>query len=267
MPEWFEGLDQELLDHATKKGWNKPLDPEVATGILKSHFNAEKMTGVPADQLIRVPKGPDDPNYQSVYERIAGLGTPKDPSGYDFSPVRFKDGSPLEADDVDFVRGLAAELKLPVHAARVIAAKLADRTEAVTAAGAAITETGKQMNDAAIRAAWGQDYDQKAFSATRAAEAVGFTPEVLAAMAKLPPTEYVVNMNALVKLGTQMNEAAMLRGGRAPTDTTAGMTPEQARARIDELRTDQRWLQQFAAGDSAAQALFRQLTERMVVRQ
>lgn len=263
MPEWFEELDAELAAHAATKGWNKPASELDLGAMVKAHFNAEKMIGVPADQLIRVPKDANDPNYASIYDRIVGMGAPKDAAAYDLSEVRFKDGSPIDEADANFVRGIAAELKLPVHAARVIAAKFADRASATLAEQAAGTETRKAANHAAIRSLWGTEHDQKAFSAQRAAEAVGFPADVISHMVELPAEKYIASMEALVKLGQQMNEAAMLRGGRGAADPTASMTADQARDRIEELKTDQRWLAQFGAGDVEAHRLFDKLTRIM----
>lgn len=267
MPEWYEEFPTEDADWIKARGWDKPLTPELAGSMAKAFRDTQQKLGVPADQIIRMPKDANDPNYQAAYERIAALGVPKDPAEYTFDQVRAKSGAELSPDEIERARSIAAELKLPAHAARVLAAREADRREAEKAATDLAAATNKQMNDAAIRANWGQEYDQKQFSAVRAAESVGFTAEVIETMGRLPPEKYVANMNALVSLGMQMNEAAMLRGGRAPVDPAAGLNPVQAKARLDELGADTRWLARFASGDAQAQNEWRRLTEQMVVRQ
>src|ERR1700723_3163406 len=104
MAEWFETLDAEHLEHATAKGWNKPLTPEIATGIVQAHRAAEKLIGTDPSLLLKLPKDATDPNYQSAYDRIVGMSVPKTPDEYKFDGIRFKNGSEFDADDQQFIR-------------------------------------------------------------------------------------------------------------------------------------------------------------------
>jgi len=253
-----------MQTHITGRGWDK-LDPAAAAvEAAKSHAAAQKLIGVPPESVVKLPKDATDPSYQGILDRVLGMSTPKTPEEYTFDGIKFKDGRDLDEDNVKFMREVAAKYKLPISAARGIAADLAAKVEDTGQNDAAAIETTKAANQVALRTAWGGTYDQNAFSATRAAEGVGFTPEVLAAMATLPAEKYVANMNALLKLSSQLNEATILRGGAPVRDPTAGFSADQARARLDQLKEDRVWGQKFLAGDADATAEFQKLTRIMV---
>ncbi len=130
MAEWFETLDAETLAHATAKGWNVPDAAAAAAAAVKAHHGAEKLIGHPADQVLKLPKDAADPSYQSVYDRVVGMSTPKDPAEYKFDGVKFKDGTDLAEEDRTFVRKMATKYKLPTTVAAGIAADLAARADA-----------------------------------------------------------------------------------------------------------------------------------------
>lgn len=247
---WFSTLDADHQAHVTAKGWNALEPAAAAAEAAKAHFEAQKLMGVPADQLIRVPKDAADPNYQAIYDRIVGMNTPKTPEEYKFDGIKFKDGSDLAPEDVKWVRDLAVKYKLPVNAAAGIAADLAARTDNDTATSTAASETTKAANNVALRQAWGADYDQKVFSATRAGEAIGFTSDVLAYMASLGSEAYVKNMNALVSLGNQMQEAVLLRGsGGQSRDVTTNLSADEAENRLVANMKDPEWRKKALSGE------------------
>ena len=249
---WIDSLDADHQTHASTKGWDKMEPDAAAAAIVKAHRALEQHLGVPADQLLRLPKDATDPSYQGIYERVVGMSVPATADGYTFDGIKFKDGSTLEPEDVAFVRELGTKYKLPAQAVRGIAADLAARYDALSETDGTAAETAKAANQAALRMAWNTDYDQKAFSATKAAEAVGFTPEVLAHMASLSPEAYVKNMNALVLLGAQMQEATILRGGNQPADPTAGLSAEQAAVQKQARLGDPEFAKKLMAKDPTA---------------
>lgn len=260
---WFDSLDADHQAHITSRGWEK-LEPDAAAAeAVKAHLSATKMIGVPENQIVRLPKDAQDPTYQSVFDRIVGMATPKTADEYGFDGIKFKDGTDLHDDDVKFVRELSAELKLTTAQSRAVAAKLADRATDFEDAG--VTSRAGQLasNIEALRQSWNSEYDAKAFAASEAGKAVGFTPAVLEFMGSLPTPEYIKNMNALVFLGAQMTEAAVHRGGREPTDPSAGMAPDQARAELERLKGDPEWGRKFLAGEAAVLAQFDRLNARI----
>lgn len=244
MAEWFDGLDAETLAHAESKGWKDADAGKVAVAAIRAHAGAEKLIGHPADQVLKLPKDATDPAFQAVLDRVNGMVTPTKPEDYVF-------GDGTKEEDAAFVRQIAVEQKLTLPAARAFAAGLAAREANVSATANANIETTKAANRAFIMQSWGADFDRKSYSATNAATAAGLPATILTHLATLPQAEYLAGMNSLVALGEKMGEAAMLRGGAAPThDPSVGMTPPEAQAWLDNRPTDKTWATKFFAGDT-----------------
>lgn len=248
-PKWYDTLDADVKAHITNRGLDKMDAATAAAASAKAHFDAQKIIGHPPDQVVKLPKDATDPTFSGIYDRIVGMATPKTAEEY-----------VIDGPEAAFVKELALKHKLPLDAARGLAQGLVARTAATAAEHANTAEVTKSANQVALRTAWGGEYDQKAFSATRVVEAIGFTPEVLSAMAALPATEYVKNMNALASLSSQLNEAAILRGGNPVRNPDAGLDSGGAQAQLDALKQDRAWSQKYLAGDVEANNRFVQLT-------
>jgi hypothetical protein len=90
-------------------GWDK--DPVIAAiEASKSHRELQKFHGVPASQLVKLPKdAADEAGWKAVYSR---LGMPAEAKDYDLSGVKRADGT-----DVD--QALADTLRAALHRGRV----------------------------------------------------------------------------------------------------------------------------------------------------
>lgn len=261
---WFSTLDADMQSHVTGRGWDKMDAAAAALEAAKSHYAAQKLIGVPPESVIKLPKDATDPSWQSAYDRVAGMALPKTPEEYTFEGVQTKDGKALGDADTKFLRDVATKYKLPITAARGLAADIVARHEMTAEAAGSATALTRESNQVALRTAWGGAFDQNDFSATRAAEAVGLTSEVMDAMKALPADKYIANMNALLKLSQQLNEATILRGGSPVRDPTAGLSQEAARERLNALRSDKVWGAKYLAGDADANAEFQKLTRLAV---
>mgnify|MGYP001592748612 CR=1 FL=1 len=254
--EWYATLDADTQAHAVAKGWTKAAD--MAAGFVeaaKGHQALEKLVGVPADQVLRLPKDATDPTFQAAYDRIAGMIPARAPEDYKF------DGINLPEPDQKRVRDLAVKHKLPPAVALDFAADLSARTADAAANATAAAETTKAANAAHLRMAYGADHDLKLFSAGRAIDAAGLPSSIMAHIATLPAEEYRKGMDALVALGQRMNERPMHQGTGMPlVDPTAGMTPEQAQARLQQFSDDPTLRAKFTAHDSATRDEWMKLT-------
>src|SRR5712664_2581436 len=89
---WYQGVagvDQEMVGHWQNAGWANKTPQELVVELTKSWKAAEKHVGVPADQIVRLPKDPkDELGWKQVWQR---LGAPKEAKEYDFTPVKFAD--------------------------------------------------------------------------------------------------------------------------------------------------------------------------------
>jgi len=264
MPEWFEeGLDADHLTEITAKGWNKPLTPDVARSMAQAHRAATQLLGVPTDQLMRVPKDASDPLYPTAFDRIVGLSVPKTADEYKFDGIAFKDGTPLEPEDISFVRDFAAKNKLPVSAARALAQELVARTDGADEASRNAAAAASTANTTALTAAWGND---QATNKTLADQAIGALKAlgVNVSLDGLDANGYVSAMNGLVKLAGPLREAPMLGGGgNVNTSQVTGMTRQDAVAKYEELRLNQEWINKALTPGTSEASYFSDLQRVM----
>jgi hypothetical protein len=259
---WYSTLDPELQAHITAKGFDKDDLATALPKVVKSWSAAEKHIGVPADQLLRLPKDASDPAYQAAYDRIVGMSAPKEAAEYKFDGIKFSDGTDVAESEQEFVRNIAAKHKLPVAVARDIAQSLVARADEFASEDARTFALTRDANAAVLRQMWGGEFEAKSLGAMRALEAVGFSKAILEHMATLPTEEYVANMNAAYALGGKMGEAQFHAGGGGNrVDPTAGMTPDAARTHLDALQGDQVWRDKFFKGDAATVAEWTKLTQ------
>src|SRR5258708_16830276 len=156
-----------MLGHWTNRGWNTKSAAEVAVEATKAWKGAEHLVGVPADQVIRIPKDQkDEMGWKGVWQR---LGAPAKPEDYDFSAIKFSDGTALDDTFVARVLAKAFALNLPKQAALEMAQ---DFTKYLDESGSAqSTEKKAKMLEqkAAMETKWGPNAAASNFVARRAA--------------------------------------------------------------------------------------------------
>ena len=105
-PPWYgTNADPVLVGHLQNRGWDKLEPTSAALAAAKAHSEAEKLIGGRAEDRVVWPKDAAD---AEGWNRVNGrLGVPSDTKEYDFSSVKFADGSPV---DDEFANVLRAEL-------------------------------------------------------------------------------------------------------------------------------------------------------------
>lgn len=250
---WYSTFEPELQAHITSQKWHEQPAEKALREMAMGHYTQSRMLRAPAERLAVMPENAADPAYQAMYDKIVGMSAPKDPSEYKFDGLVFKDGSPIAEDDQKFVRDVATKYKLPVAVARNLAADFMAHADNADASDKSARDLRQSENGTALRLHWGPEYDQKAYHAERAAQAIGMPPAAFALLQGLPAEEYKASMDALVKLGAQTQEITMLRGGRGDlADQDAGLTPQEAQQRLNDMRDNPRGelALKYTAGDA-----------------
>src|SRR5712691_5287053 len=75
---WFDGLAEPVRAHITNRGHDKEDAPTAAAKLAEAHFAAQRLIGVPPEQVVRLPKDGADPAYADAYKRVASLGAYKE---------------------------------------------------------------------------------------------------------------------------------------------------------------------------------------------
>jgi hypothetical protein len=237
--QWYGGFENaELRGYAETKGWQTP---EAA---IESYRNLEKLTGVPADQIIRMPKPDDKEGWNALYSR---LGKPATPNEYGL-PV--PDGAPKDLAD-----GLAPifhENNVPKDAAANITKALYEalaNSEATSAEQAAATA---KQQDAELRSKeWGAAYEKNVQIARRAQVALGLDASTVDALEGA--LGYAGVLKFLHNIGAKIGEDTFVsQGGQG--DFGGVMTPAAARARIDALKGDPTFVKNYTNGGAAERA-------------
>lgn len=248
---WYDGLDDAHRGHVVARGWhNKPVE-EVAREAVMAHRQAQgefsRVHGVPADQLLRLPKDAADPGWSEVHKR---MGVPEKPEEYQLTGLKFADGTAPDDTFMGHMRALAHDLKLPPSAAQSLAERVMALSDSDRSNATQSDATQRAANDAELRRNWGPQHDYYAFQTARAAQLLGVPDELMRAMHARPTAEYMSFMDRLRAFAGKMGEAELLRGERG--DQSRTLSREEAIARREELSRDQDFVRRYIGGDANA---------------
>lgn len=235
---WYEGAPSDLVAHLQTHGWDKKSEKEVALAAAQSHFAAQKIIGVPAEEMVRIPKTPGDAAWEKVYEK---LGVPKE---YKFENLKFKDGSVVDAETLAWVSGQAKALHLTQNAALELAQSVIKQMDDAEATELAETTAAKQRGVEELKKSWGPNWDANLFVAGRAATALGVTAEQL--QAAQDTIGYPKVMEMFRNIAARLGEDKMVQ--QTGPNGTVTMTREMAANRKAELQRDAAWGERYTAG-------------------
>lgn len=242
--------DADAVGTLQTKGWDKLSPTEAVAQSMKAYRNAEKMLGVPADQLLRLPTRPDDEaGWKNIYQR---LGAPDKPEGYTFEGVSIGNDESTAAFKA-VARQAAAEMGIPKDMAERMAqtfSKFVNDTHQAQTAEATAALQGEQQR---LAQDWGSPdsarFRGNMFIADQAAEKLGVTPEALTKLKDGLGASEVAKM--FHKIGLAIGEDRYVSGGNPANQGL--MSREQAVARRNELMADKQWVDRYLTGGAAEQ--------------
>jgi hypothetical protein len=236
---WYDAIeDAELKGYVQNKGWKDPV--ELATG----YKNLEKLLG---SEKVPLPKGAEDKEgWARVYD---ALGRPKSAEEYKL---------PLpEGDNGEFAKQASAkfhELGISQQQAQSLAEwwNQTQQGQLEQMNQQQNQNVEKQLTD--LKGEWGQAWDENVNLGQRAAREFGLNQEKLQALESAMGTGELLKFMA--KIGRGLTEHTF-EGGRSTS--TFGMTPEAAKQRINDLRSDRAWAGKYMSGDAEAKAEMQRL--------
>lgn len=244
---WYagvEGVDAELTGHLQNRGWDKLEPPKAAAAAAKAHREAEKLIGLPANRVIRLPE--DMNNADGMKDVWTRLGKPTDAKEYDFTPVK-RGNQPLDEKTTDFLRNLAFQSNLSKDGALRLAQEFAKFNDTADALSAADRTAALDAEKVELKKNWGANEGANTVIAQNAAKALGVTPEHLAALEKT--IGYAKVMEMFRTIGTKIGEDKFVV---APNGSPGVMTRDQAVAKKGELMKDEAWVARYNKGDREA---------------
>ncbi|MDP3939769.1 MAG: hypothetical protein Q8R92_16755 [Deltaproteobacteria bacterium] len=242
--DWNTGItDEGVRTWVTAKGFKDPA------ALAQTALNQEKLLGVPADQIVRLPKDDKPESWAPVYEK---MGRPKEAKDY---------GLPVPEGDKSGFHEVAAnwfhEFGVSGKAARGVAEKwnayVVDETrKAADVRAAAEVEAGK-----ALKTDWGPKFDDNVKVVDAAAKTFGMTEDQLRALKEVMGPSGA--MKFMHSIGSKLGVEGDFVTGDGKPGATSFSTPEAAKARIAALREDKSFVKRFATGDSEARAEMKKL--------
>jgi len=163
---WYEGADADTVGFIQNKKWDNPLK------AVGDYRNLEKYHGVPADQILKLPKSDDTAAWDAVYNR---LGRPETPDKYGKDGLKLPEG--LAVDDAKLNSFDALLHKNGLTKAQrdnVLNSYFEDMANTVGESDKTI-EMERTSQEQALKKEWGSKFDERVELARRAFKA--FLPE------------------------------------------------------------------------------------------
>lgn len=233
--QWTESLSPEMKDYVTTKGFK---DPSM---LLDSYVNLEKLRGVPQERLLKLPESADASEWNDVYSK---LGRPDNPDGYGLQVP--EKGDPAF---VNWAKDAFHKLNLTKNQATGLLEKFSEyvgskNTESLEQYKSKVAE--QEIN---LKKDWGSAYHQNIAVAQQAAKTFGIPSEAVDAMEKAIGFDGV--MKLMSNIGMRLGESKYVSGQSNSQNAygeTMVLTPQQARARIENLRRDPDFVSKYTAG-------------------
>lgn len=272
--EPFKTTNPEFVGDVQTRGLADKTPADAALNFYKAHLEHKQMisrlTGTPDKDRIIVQPKPDAPEAErtAYYEK---LGRPAKAEDYDFTGIKFPDGTDLDDDFVSTLKNASFKANVSKDAAAAIARELTAYVHKIDEGEAAKTALEIQQASEKLNQSWGANRQAFQFIAdqglAKLAESAKLTPEqtktALVTLANSVGRFEAAQM--LLAVGKAFGEDKYVSG---PTGGNMGlMTREQAKAALDQLKME-RGPDSFGAklrrNDAEAINKFNALTAMMV---
>lgn len=221
---WYAGfnLPDEDVGYIQNKGWDDPIKP------FQAYKELEKLRGVPAEQLIKLPK--DMADKEAMRQVYARLGMPESVDGY-----KYEAKENMDVERADYFKGVAHELGLN---AQQFNALLDKAYEYETAAGQKYSESIKAQQESqmeSLKKEWGNAFEERAELGRRAVKT--FLPKE-GQEAILNTLEGSIGTAVMLKIfaniGEKLGEDKIVESDSRPF----GQTTQQVKANIEQLKNE-----------------------------
>lgn len=256
---WHANIDQGIKDFWAAKKYDLSDPVKVLDVVSRSYQGAERLLGVPADELLRMPKpNADTTEVNAFWNRI---GVPKEAKDYDFAAVKMADGSDLDPAFLDTMRASLHANRVPKDNAPAVIRDVIKYLEANDRAEAAETTAEVQRQEQALRTNWGNRYAYNLTVAKdaldRIGQAAGLNKQQIDqgwdALSKLGGVGAAAAMEMLRVIGSRMGEHDFVAAGQSrPAGDGGFVSADQARAEIASLLQDRDFQARLLAGNVEA---------------
>lgn len=251
-PQWFESPDlAEVTGWAKGRGYNLADMGEKALPALQGHFNAEKLIGLDrAGRTITLPK--DDATPEEIEAFQAKLGRPATAKDYKL-PAELKD-DPVATAFLDVAHKAGFSQKQIDPLMQFIGAQqqqlVAQQQQQIEAKATADLQ--------ALQQEWGGEFQLRSEAARRAVRELGLSSEEATIVEETLGLKRTAEVFFKIGKGLLEDKGEGL-GGNAGGGGVFGLSPTEARAKIDSLKKDTAFAGKLLAGDAGAKAEWERL--------
>lgn len=246
--DWSTAVpDEGVRTWLTAKGFKDPA------ALATSALNQEKLLGVPADQIIKLPKEMTPEAMRSVYER---LGVPKTPEEY---------GLPVpEGDKGEFAKTAAGWMHkhaVPAPLARAIAGEWNEFVAAQTKAQTEAVQARDNEQITQLKGDWGAQFDANTKLVDAAAKQFGMDEAQLNALKQAMGPGAA--MKFLHGIGSKLGVEGDFVDGGGKGNAQPFNTPETAKGRIATLKSDKAFVARYNSSDPVTRQEAREEIKRL----
>lgn len=250
--DWAQqGLDADTATYVAGKGFKTPGD------VVNSYRNAEKLIGAAPESVVKIPTG--EFNQELFNSQVADkLGRPKEAAGYELTKLVPTGGDTKFAEAA---QGKFHELGLTARQAQNLTKWWNEQAGGMTKATTEAQALKNTQEISSLKAEWGQSFDSNAALVDKAAASFGMKPEQVEALKTAMGPKGA--MTFLHSIGEKMGVSDTFVSGDSRESTFAGgMTTDQAKAQIEEMKKDKGFMDRYVKNESEAKAKMTSLMAR-----
>lgn len=159
---WYDGVDADTIGYLQNKKWDANDGPRK---VLEGYRNLEKLHGVPAEQILKLPTDDNPEAWSSVYSR---LGRPETPDKYGMDNIKVPEGVSLDTDRIAFFDSIMHKHGLSTAQRNNLVNSFIDYEQGISAERAKETEQIQAEQLGILKKEWGSKYDQRVALANQA---------------------------------------------------------------------------------------------------
>ncbi len=228
----MDALEPEARGFAENKGWKEPGD------VVSGYRSLEHLTGVPQEQLIRMPTDSTDPEQMSEFHRR--LGRPDTPDGYTLPKVELTEG---QHDLQPAFRTFAHAAGISQKHAEATFKWYTEHTGGLEEQALQAKEVMEELVDRELKTEWGAEHDANRGHSIRAAKVLGLDDDFMDSLYDSAGKKTMIK--GLARIGRAIAEHKFADDDLPATDAPYGVTPDAANRQIAELYGNKEFLLPF----------------------
>ena len=244
--DWLPGADAETVGLVGLKGW------KTAGDAVQAYKHAQSFVGADPKSIAKIPAANADQATKDAFYNQ--LGRPLEAKGYDLPVAQGAD-----TQYADWAKGVFHEIGLSAEQGKALAVKNNEFGAAHAKATLDARTAQWATENAALAREWGSAHAQNTALVDKAIHALGVDQPTLEALRDtMGPLK---SMKFFHELAQKIGEDSFVSPEQRSTGFDRTLTPGEAQAKINMLRSDKAWVAAYLNKDAAKLAEMQQLQQ------